>query len=207
MKRPKAFTLRDLVALLCLAALALPILGASVRDAAEKSVAARCRTNLAALTRCILVYTERNRGFLPVYRHASYETYVAAPPQPDRTAVAFAQSPKDPTTGLYENVMGLGLLYVQGLARPPELFYCTGRIRDERHTLANYPKPWGSRVGPGSNFIRVGYMFDPWVKQIGEYQYTYEDRLVLRRHPADWPLVCDMVMSMMHTGHIEGNSA
>ncbi|MCJ7545178.1 MAG: hypothetical protein MUP47_11585, partial [Phycisphaerae bacterium] len=46
-----------------------------------------------------------------------------------------------------------------------------------------------------------------WVKQIGEYQYTYEDRLVLRRHPADWPLVCDMVMSMMHTGHIEGNSA
>ena len=209
MRLRKAFSLRDLVALLCLAGLGLPILAASVQGTVSKSVAERCRTNLAALTRCIMVYTEQNRGYMPVDTYRVYDGPVPeAPSQPDRTAVAFSSaSGINPVTGLYADARGFGLLYVRGLARPPELFYCPAPILDHRHMLSNYPKPWGSHIGPGSVFIRIGYMWNPWVKDIGDSRYTYEDRLLLRQHPGNWPLVCDLVMSRDTTGHVEGNSA
>ncbi|MCJ7545177.1 MAG: hypothetical protein MUP47_11580 [Phycisphaerae bacterium] len=218
MKRPKAFTLRDLVALLCLAALALPILAATVRDAAGKSAAARCRTNLASLTRCILVYTEQNRGFMPVYQHFSTTgsngvRYIRAPNNTYKSYVSFTDmgNPRvNPTTGLLSDARGLGLVYTRGYARPPELFYCPGPMPDVRATLAYYPKPWGSKVGVGSMFIRIGYMWNPWVMRIpggSENQWTFDDRLVLRRHPADRPLLCDLISEMTVTSHTEPGSA
>ena len=184
MRRRNAFTLRDLVALLCLAALGLPILAASVQGTVSQSAAERCRTNLASLTRCILVYTEQNRGYMPVYLHRFTLGYIRAPDNTYKAAVAFSSAGVNPATGLYADARGLGLLYTQGLARPPELFYCPSPIGDVRHKLSYYPKPWGSHIGPGSMFIRVGYMWDPWVKQIpggGSTDWTYEDGLVLRQ--------------------------
>jgi hypothetical protein len=215
MIRHKAFSLRDLVVLLCLVAVALPVLAASLGGAINLSAAERCRATLASLTRCIQVYVQQNRGYLPVYRHSYREAgglrYIEAPAQPAYSAVAFSSGMgRNPMTGLYVDVRGLGYLYVQGLARPPELFYCPAPIQDTRHMLVNYPKPWGSHTGPGSAFIRIGYMFDPWVKQIpggSSDQVTYEDALILRRHPANWPLLCDLVWSRDTTGHVQGNSA
>ena len=213
MKRDTGFGLRDVVAVLCLAGLALPILAASLGGVVSQAAEVRCRTNLGALTRAVVAYAARNRGYMPVYKHTLYDNgqpAPAAPPQPDRTAVAFGGN-KNPVTGLLDIPMNFGHLYVQGLVRSPEMFYCPAPITDTRHTLANYPKPWGSKSGPGSNLIRVGYMFNPWIKIISgagsDIYATYDDGLVLRRHPGNWPLVCDLVMSMNQTGHRQAGSA
>jgi type II secretory pathway pseudopilin PulG len=189
--------MRDLVVLLCLAALALPVLAGALGSAVQLSAAERCRANLASLLRCIQVYTAQNRGYLPVYQHLLTRGYVRAPDNTYKSTVAFTDvNGVNPATGLLADVRGLGLPYAQGLIRPPELLYCPGPMPDVRHTLANYPKPWGSAVGPGSGFIRTGYMWNPWVKPIpggSANQWTYDDALALSRHPRERFLICDLV--------------
>ena len=207
MSRGKAFSLRDLVAILCLAGLALPILGASVGGVISQSAAVRCRTNLAALTRAILVHAERNRGYMPVYQDVYTDGYIRAPDNTYKAAVCFHQAGY---TGPID-VLGLGRIYTQGLARPAELFYCPSQ-RDTRHTLGYYPKPWGSAVNPDhtTQHIRNGYMWNPWVKRIPggqSNQWTYEDGLALARHPRERFLTCDLVMRAGNISHRLPDSA
>jgi len=213
MKPSRAFTLRDLVVLLCLAALALPVLAASLQGAKDLSAAERCRANLVALARCIQVYASQNRGYMPVYQHRFYDTtgrFIRAPDATYKAAVAFSKAMGlNPITRLFADVRGFGMLYVKGLMRPAELFYCPGPMPDARHTYANYPRPWGSAVGPGSDFVRLGYMWNPWVKQIpggASNWWTYEDALVLTRHPKERFLICDLLISVSTISHPLGSS-
>jgi hypothetical protein len=209
----RAFTLRDLAALLCLAALALPVLAGALGGAKDLSIAERCRVTLAALTRAVLVYTAQNRGYMPVYQHDFYDTgnrYVRAPDFTYKSAVAFSGSYGfNPVTGFLADVRGFGLVYVRGFIRPPELFYCPGPMSDVRHTYANYPKPWGRYLGPGSNFVRLGYMWNPWIKHVpgtSSNYWTYEDGLVLTRHPKERFLICDLLLSVQTISHPLGRS-
>jgi hypothetical protein len=204
MKPHKAFSLRDLVALLCLAGLALPGLAGALGEAVKLSMVERCRTNLASLVRCVVVYTQQNRGYMPVYSHLYTKGYIRAPDNTYKAMVAFSGNMGiNPATGLLADVRGLGLPYVQRLIRPAELLYCP-TMPDARSTLAYYPKPWGSAVGVGSMYIRTGYMWNPWVKQIpggASTQWTYDDALALSRHPKERFLICDLVWEASVMSH------
>ncbi len=208
MKHPKAFMLRDLVAILCLVILAVPVVAGTMYGVGNRAHLAICMMRLRCLTHAVHHYAENNNGYMPVYQHTKTLGYIRAPDAVYKTAVAFAQSPLDPTTLLYRDVRGLGFLYTQKYVHRPELFYCPAEP-EARHTLEHYPTPWGSQVGVGSMFIRIGYMWNPWVKPIpGDLSnWTYEDGLELRKHPCNRPLLCDLIWKGGVTGHLTEHSA
>ena len=210
MKHPKAFTLRDMVAVFCLIGLAMPVLGASLQGVLNKSQLARCMLNLSELTRAVNIYTDRNRGYMPVHQHQLDRGSPRAPDITYKTYVVFRESTIDPNTGLLSDVRGLGRLYVQKYVRQPELFYCSVASKgDQRMSLAYYPTPWGTAAGVGSGFIRNSYMWNPWVKTnpLSVNNKTYEDRLMLRQHPFYRPLMCDLVDDFATMAHLTANSA
>ena len=215
MSKRKGFTLVELLVVIAIIALLIAILAPSLRAAKDLARSTYCKTTLNALTKSVLVYTEQNRGYMMVHRHVFIDVtgqkYIEAPSQPDRTAIAFGSGlGKNPTTGLYEDARQFGLLYAAGILAPEQMFYCPAPIEDERCLVENYPKPWGSATGPGSSLIRVGYMWDPWVHQIpggSADQRTYDDDLVLERHPNERFMTSDLVLSRDHMGHKTSNSA
>jgi hypothetical protein len=215
MKHPKAFTLRDMVAVVCLAGLTLPLLGASLQGVLNKSLLAKCMLNLNELTRVINLYADHNRGYMPVYTHSVYSTkttgsYVNAPENPWKTYGCFSDlGGTDPNTGLLRDVRGWGNLYVQKYVLRPDLFYCPAPRRDVRQTLAYYPTPWGTAAAPDSSYIRNSYMWNPWIKQnpANAAHGTYEDNLVLRQHPFYRPLMCDLVDDAISMAHFTEDSA
>jgi type II secretory pathway pseudopilin PulG len=210
MKRPKAFTLRDMVAVVCLIGLALPVLAASLQGVLNKSQLARCMLNLSALTRAVNIYADRNRGYMPPYQHKLDVGSPRAPDNPYKTYVVFMQSAIDPNTGVFSDARGLGILYAKKYVRQPELFYCPVVSKtDPRMTLAWYPAPWGTAVGSGSNYIRNSYMWNPWIKTnpLSAGNKTYEDRLMLRQHPFYRPLMCDLVDDWANMTHFTADSA
>jgi hypothetical protein len=145
-----------------------------------------------------------------VYSHLFTNGYNRAPDNTYKSYVCFHnQFGIDPTNGLLVDVRGMGLVYVAGLLGPAELFYCPDQ-KDRRMTIANYPKPWGSATGEGSNMIRNGYMWNPWVKQIpggSSTQWTYEDALVVSRHPNERFLTSDLLDDYEDMSHTSANSA
>ena len=214
MSERKAFTLVELLVVIAIIALLIAILAPSLKAAKDLAKATYCKTTLNALNKSALVYTELNKGYMMVYRHSTTDyngvPVPTCPSQPDRTSVAFGGN-RSPATGLLDNPMQYGLVYALGLMGPAEMFYCPAPIQDERHMLSNYPKPWGSRTGPGSNLIRVGYMWNPWITIItGGGQTTdgtFDDRLVLSRHPNERFLTTDMILSSQLIGHTTGIKA
>jgi prepilin-type N-terminal cleavage/methylation domain-containing protein len=211
MSERKGFTLVELLVVIAIIALLIAILAPSLRAAKDLARSTYCKTTLNALTKSVLVYAEQNKGMLMVYKHDPIESngqkYARGAPQPDRTAVAFAQSNINPTTGLFSEAMQYGLLYVAGILGPEQMFYCPSQIDDERHMLDGYPKPWGSKVGTagGSQLIRCGYMWNPWVHQVPGTsevsQQTFDDELVLERHPNERFMTSDLILSRQHMGH------
>jgi hypothetical protein len=219
MKHAKAFTLRDMVAVVCLAGLTLPLLGASLQGVLNKSLLAKCMLNLNELTRAVNIYADHNRGYMPVYQHHVYSSwgvtgsYVNAPENPWKTYLCFSDlgTPQiDPNTGVFSDVRGLGRLYALKYERRPDLFYCPVVSRsDQRQTLAHYPTPWGTAIAPDSAYIRNSYMWNPWIKQnpASAGHGAYEDGLALRQHPFYRPLICDLVDDGVNIAHFTEDSA
>jgi hypothetical protein len=214
MKHAKAFTLRDMVAVVCLAGLTLPLLGASLQGVLNKSLLAKCMLNLGELTRAVNLYADHNRGYMPMYTHSVYSTkttgsYVNAPESVWKTYICFQAGNIDPNTGVFSDVRGLGFLYIQKYVRRPDLFYCPAPRVDFRQMLSNYPTPWGTAPGEGTSYIRIGYMWNPWIKQnpASGGHGTYEDGLALRQHPFYRPLLCDLVDDYASMAHFTEDSA
>ena len=216
MSERKGFTLVELLVVIAIIALLIAILAPSLKAAKDLAKATYCKTTLNALNKSSLVYVEMNKGYLMVYNHKFYDgsdgvKYTQGAKQPDRTATAFSNSAIDPKTGLFTTAVQYGLVYAAGILGPPEMFYCPAPIDDERHMITNYPKPWGSKTGPGSDIIRCGYMWDPWVKMIpgdtDPNDETFEDTLVPERHDSERFLTSDLILSAQHMGHKTSNSA
>jgi hypothetical protein len=168
------------------------------------------------LNKSVLVYTEGNRGYMMINVHDFYtvggQKYIQGAREPAYTAVAFSSgSGRDPTTGLYADARQYGIVYAKGILGPEQMFYCPAPINDTRHMIDSYPKPWGSQTGPGSSFIRVSYMWDPWVHQVpgdSDYEHTtFDDELLLERHPNERFLTSDLIMDNDRMGHRTANSA
>ncbi len=204
----KAFTLVELLVVIAIIALLIAILAPSLKAAKDLAKATYCMTNLNALNKSALVYAEGNRGYMMVYTHHSTNGFIDAAGDPWKSNVAFASSPLDPKTGLYSDARNYGLVYLLGILGPPEMFYCPSQY-ERRSTLNNYPKPWGSAVNVGSQFIRTSYMWNPWVAKIlgaltGDF--TYEDALMVSRHPTARHLTCDLFGNSESFSHTTSNS-
>jgi hypothetical protein len=172
--------------------------------ARPRAQATYCMTTLNALNKSALVYCEMNRGFLMPYTHATVPgtELTEAAPSADHTAVCFAAGQVDPTTGLLADARGYGLVYTAGILGPDEMFYCPTQ-RQKPYVLKDYPKPWGSAVPQGSQFIFNGYMYNPWVKRATAEgkQYVYENGLKLEMHPNERPLVGDITLGQATIAH------
>ncbi len=208
MKKRKAFTLVELLVVIAIIALLIAILAPSLKAAKDLAKATYCMANQNALVKSALVYAEGNRGFMPVYQHKFTVGIINAPDNTYKSYVCFNTSTPDPKTLLFSDARGLGLVYAAGLLGPPDLFYCPDQ-KDERMTLANYPKPWGTAVGPESGFVRMGYMWDPWVMQnpSDSAKWTYEDALMAGRHPTARFLTADLLDDYADVSHTTSNSA
>jgi prepilin-type N-terminal cleavage/methylation domain-containing protein len=208
MKR-KAFTLVELLVVIAIIALLIAIMAPSLKAARDLAKSTYCMSTLNSLNKSALVYAEGNRGYLMVYKHDFTLGYIEASADPWKTYVCFGSGAKDPKTGLFSDARGFGIVYASGLLGPPEMFYCPDQD-DVRMTLANYPKPWGTAIGDGSNLIRNSYHYNPWVTRIpggGEGQYTYEDALMVSRHPTSRFLTSDLMDRWDSLSHTTANSA
>ncbi|MCJ7544905.1 MAG: prepilin-type N-terminal cleavage/methylation domain-containing protein [Phycisphaerae bacterium] len=212
----KGFTLVELLVVIAIIALLIAILAPSLKAAKDLAKAAYCKTTLNALNKSAMIYAEMNKGYMMVFNHDVYPgsdgvEYTQAAKQPDRTATAFSAGPRNAATGLLENAVQYGMVYAAGILGPAEMFYCPAPIKDERHMLSNYPRPWGSQTGSGSNIIRCGYMWNPWVKAVpgvtDPNQKTYDDALLVERHPNERFLTTDLILSNDHIGHRTSSSA
>ena len=222
MPASKAFTLRDLVVLIILIVLPLPLVTASIQQARQSASSATCAMNLSNLTRAVNVYAQTNRGFIPPYRNISSYGGAKAAELPYRTYIAFKWdmynlNDVDPNTGLYSDARNLGIPYSKGFIRPSEMLYCPNQ-RDQRSTRAyyGYSRLWGSWIPDvsdesGSDFIRTGYMWNPWVKIDynigGSYPFSYEDKLQLAKHPKNRPILMDLMTRSQNYAHISGATA
>jgi hypothetical protein len=166
-----------------------------------------CLATLNALNKSAIIYAEGNRGFLMPYTHNLIKSteLTEAAPTADHTSVCFANEPLDPVTGLLADHRNYGIVYVIGLLGPAEMFYCP----DQEYPpamLKHYPKPWGSAVPEGSQYIYGGYMYNPWVKATTTEgkQFVYEDGLVYERHPSNRFLTADLMFATPMSPHIEG---
>jgi prepilin-type N-terminal cleavage/methylation domain-containing protein len=212
MTERKAFTLVELLVVIAIISLLIAILAPSLRAAKDLARATFCLTNLNALNKSVLVYAEGNRGYMMVYDHMFTKGYIRAPDNTWKSYVCFSnQDGLSPTTGLFLDVRGMGLVYVAGLLGPAELFYCPDQ-KDDRMMITFYPRPWGSAISDTSrtSFVRNGYMWNPWVKPIpggASNQWTYEDALVVSRHPNEWFLTSDLLDDYGDMSHVSANSA
>ncbi len=206
----KAFTLVELLVVIAIIALLIAILAPSLKAAKDLAKATYCMTNLNALTKSALVYAEGNRGYMMVYQHSTNNGFIKAPGDTYTSYACFHNAQGiDPKTGLYKDARGLGMVYAAGLLGPAEMFYCPDQ-KDERMTIGNYPKPWGSATNSGSNFIRNSYMWNPWVAKIlggSDTDWTYEDALMVSRHPSARHLISDIIESEATFSHNTANSA
>ncbi len=205
----KAFTLVELLVVIAIIALLIAILAPSLKAAKDLAKATYCMANQNALVKSALVYAEGNRGYMMVFGHHITLTYIDAPNNTYQSYVCFGGgSGIDPKTGLFADIRGLGRVYAAGLLGPAEMFYCPGQ-KDRRMRLDHYPKPWGSALGDGSGFIRNSYMWDPWVKQNpgDTTRWTYEDALMVGRHPNARCLTCDLIDDHGDVSHTTSNSA
>ena len=219
MKTPriKAFTLVELLVVIAIIALLISILAPTLRAVKDLAKSAYCKTTLNALNKSALVYAEVNKGYLMVYRHV-YETstepvpnagdFIKAPPQTSKLCQSFVD-PYNQATGLLTPV-GYGLVYADGILGPADLFYCPAQ-EATKYRLADYPKKWGSAKGPDSQYIRAGYMWNPWVWDWAgppnDRLATYEDDLILQIHPNDRCLTADLIYDMESTAHKTGTGA
>jgi len=212
MTERKAFTLVELLVVIAIISLLIAILAPSLRAAKDLAKATFCLTNLNALNKSVLVYAEGNRGYMMVYQHIFSKGYIRAPDNTYKSYVCFHnQKGVNPINGLFLDVRGMGLVYVAGLLGPAELFYCPDQ-KAERMQISFYPKPWGSAISDPTRtqMIRNAYMWNPWVKLIpgGEAnQWTYEDALVVSRHPNEWFLTSDLLDDYEDMSHTTANSA
>jgi len=216
------FTLVELLVVIAIISLLIAIIAPSLNAAKDLARSSYCQSTLNALNKSSLVYTEQNRGFMMVYRHNFVNVggvdYIQAPPQPSKSTVAFESSGGiDPATGLFAIADNYGLVYVGGILNKPEMFYCPATPDNsdaKRHKLSSYAKPWGSTLpeGGGTQWVRCGYMWNPWVSVLegsssSDNKCTFEDALMLDRHPADRFLTSDLLWSQNVSGHVEGNKA
>ena len=65
MKRHEAFALIELLVLIATGTLAGAVLLASLGDAKEKVLAARCTSNLREISLAVRLYTDDHNGFMP----------------------------------------------------------------------------------------------------------------------------------------------
>ncbi len=213
MSERRGFTLVELLVVIAIIALLIAILAPSLKAAKDLARSTYCKTTLNALNKSVLVYAEMNKGYVMPFSHDTQtvagQLYPEEPNQPDRTSVAFGSGGTNPTTGLLRNAMQYGLVYAAGILGPEQMFYCPAPIEDPRHMIDHYPKPWGSAAGPGSSLIRVGYMWNPWISPIpgGAGARTYDDMLLLERHPNERFLTSDLILDAKRMGHRTGNSA
>ena len=216
--RRKGFTLVELLVVIAIIALLIAILAPSLKAAKELAKSSYCRSTLNALNKSALVYAEINKGYLMVYRHA-YRTstlpppnagdFTQAPPQTSKLSQAFTGYYSS-ATGFLNEPVGYGLVYAAGILGPADLFYCPAQT-STKYRLADYPKPWGSATGPASQYIRAGYMWNPWVWDwagaANSRDATYDDDLVLQIHPNERCLTADLIYDMESTAHKTGLGA
>ncbi len=220
MVKRSGFTLVELLVVIAIISLLIAIIAPTLGAAKDLARSSYCMTTLNALNKSSLVYTDQNRGFMMVYRHHFVEPgsgdyaggkYIESPDQPSKTAIAFTVTPLNPATGLYSDARNYGLVYAAKILEKPEMFYCPAPISDDRHRLSNYGKPWGGKpsIVGGTNWVRCGYMWDPWVKILEgtdshDGLFTFEDDLLLERHRSDRFLTSDLLWGVSVSGHVEG---
>jgi prepilin-type N-terminal cleavage/methylation domain-containing protein len=204
--KKKAFTLVELLVVVSIIALLIAMLAPSLKAARDVVRTTYCRSTINALNKSVFVYSENNRGFMMVYSHkvdpagghprAGANTY--------QSYVCFKSGTIDPNTGVFSDARGFGLVYAMKLLYPAEMFYCPDPDPvDQRMNIEGYPKPWGTHAGSGSDFIRNSYMWNPWVMHnpLSMGNYTFEDFLMLGRHPNSRFLTSDLLddyVSMRH---------
>jgi prepilin-type N-terminal cleavage/methylation domain-containing protein len=208
--KKKAFTLVELLVVIAIIALLISILAPSLKIAKEIAKQAYCMSTLSTLNKTINLYAEAHRGRMMAYGKGLVGgTHPEAPGNTYKSYICFGDGEGiDPATGLFKDVRGFGLVYVAGMLGPPQMFYCPEQ-KEPRETLAYYTdlgKPWGSARGPDSQFVRMGYMYNPWVStQYGSP--TYEDDLWIAKHPNDRFLTGDIIVSEATLSHVRGKEA
>lgn len=213
MRTRTAFTLVELMVAIAIISLLIAILAPVLGTVKDMAAFAKCQATLSALAKSSLAYTELNRGHMMIFKHEYHDVngvkYLKAAEEPVRTTVAYdVNSSIDPATGCFSRAMQYGLLYSAKILYPPDMFYCAGRIQSKVHTLGSYPRPWGAtRSDAGTQFVRCGYMWNPWVKEVETDKWAYEDDLLLERHPLDRFLTSDMLWGTEVAGHAQGISA
>jgi prepilin-type N-terminal cleavage/methylation domain-containing protein len=194
--KKKAFTLVELLVVVSIIALLIAMLAPSLKAARDVVRTTYCRSTINALNKSVFVYSENNRGFMMVYQHRVDAGRPRAPANTYPSYVCFRSGSIDPNTGVLTDARGFGLVYAMKLLYPAEMFYCPDPDPvDQRMNLEGYPKPWGTHAGAGSDFIRNSYMWNPWVmtNPLSMGYKTYEDSLMLSRHPNSRFLTSDLL--------------
>ena len=227
MNAQKGFTLVELLVVISIIALLISILAPSLKSARELVKENFCKTNINALNKSVAVYSELNKGFMMVYKHDKPGYYLSAEGasgwgQVYKTFVAYKWDMSNvgninPLYGTYYepngDAMGFGLVYSNKLLEPSEMFYCPSQTATKStRAYYGYDHPWGGWLPDtddvsGSDFIRISYMYNPWVVLDPSItkNVMYEDKLVLAKHPNDRFVTADLMTKKDNVSHMQGN--
>ncbi|MFW6367310.1 MAG: type II secretion system protein [bacterium] len=175
MQSRRSFTLIELLVVIAIIAILASLLFPALGGARERAVLSTCSSQLRQAMIASTLYADDNNGRLPpsATLNQSHNAYVV-----------FEDDGES---------YGVGLLWQQGYASTPELFYCPGQ-RSGWFQRDFYPDPWDDVSqavpnGSGTRLVRSGYYYHLY-RDPADHSHRYKR---LADHPIHEPLAMDMV--------------